>query len=70
MPQKPAQPQGQRAAGQQPPVVREDLLTHPMVQALRAGGLQLARVELKDCGDEAEFGKRLKAFDEKTPKEK
>jgi hypothetical protein len=31
------------------------------------GGLQLARVELKDCPDEAAFGKRLKAFDEKTP---
>ena len=31
------------------------------------GGLQLARVELKDCADEAEFGKRLKAFDETTP---
>ena len=34
------------------------------------GGLQLARVDLKDAADEAEFGKRLKAFDEKTPKER
>jgi hypothetical protein len=31
------------------------------------GGLQLARVELKDCPNEAEFGKRLKEFDSKTP---
>jgi len=31
------------------------------------GGLQLARVELKDRADEAEFGQRLKAFDESTP---
>ena len=34
------------------------------------GGLQLARVELKDCADEAEFGKRLKAFDETTPSDR
>ena len=34
---------------------------------LLGGGLQLARVELKDCPDEAEFGKRLKAFDARTP---
>ncbi|MEO2089987.1 MAG: amidohydrolase family protein, partial [Gemmataceae bacterium] len=34
---------------------------------LLGGGLQLARVELKDCPDEAEFGKRLKEFDAKTP---
>lgn len=34
------------------------------------GGQQLARVELKDCKDEAEFGKRLKAFDENTPRDR
>jgi predicted amidohydrolase YtcJ len=34
---------------------------------LLGGGLQLARVELKDCPDEAEFGKRLKEFDARTP---
>jgi predicted amidohydrolase YtcJ len=34
---------------------------------LLGGGLQLARVELKDAKDEAEFGQRLKAFDDKTP---
>ena len=34
------------------------------------GGLQLARVELKDCLGEAEFGKRLKAFDEATPRDR
>jgi predicted amidohydrolase YtcJ len=32
------------------------------------GGEQLARVELKDAKDEAEFGKRLKEFDRKLPK--
>jgi predicted amidohydrolase YtcJ len=32
------------------------------------GGEQLARVELKDAKDEAEFGKRLKDFDQKLPK--
>ena len=32
------------------------------------GGLQLARVELKDAKNEAEFGKRLKEFDEKMPR--
>lgn len=37
---------------------------------LLGGGQQLARVELKDCADEAEFGKRLKAFDDKTPSER
>lgn len=31
------------------------------------GGQQLARVELKDAKDEAEFGKRLVEFDKKTP---
>ncbi len=34
------------------------------------GGQQLARVELKDCKDEAEFGQRLKAFDENTPRDR
>ncbi len=34
------------------------------------GGLQLARVELKDAKDEAEFGKRLKEFDEKMPRDR
>lgn len=37
---------------------------------LLGGGQQLARVELKDCADEAEFGKRLKAFDDKTPSDR
>ena len=32
------------------------------------GGLQLARVELKDCKDEAEFTKRLTEFDRNTPR--
>jgi predicted amidohydrolase YtcJ len=32
------------------------------------GGEQLARVELKDAQDEAEFGKRLREFDQKLPK--
>jgi predicted amidohydrolase YtcJ len=32
------------------------------------GGEQLARVELKDAKDEAEFGKRLREFDQKLPK--
>lgn len=31
-------------------------------------GLRLAQVKLKDARDEAEFGKRLKAFDAKLPK--
>ena len=31
------------------------------------GGLQLARVELKDAKDEAEFGRRLVEFDKKMP---
>ena len=34
------------------------------------GGLQLARVELKDAKDEAEFGRRLVEFDRKTPKDR
>ncbi len=34
------------------------------------GGQQLARVELKDCKDEAEFGDRLKAFDTNTPRDR
>jgi len=32
------------------------------------GGAQLSRVELKDAKNEAEFGRRLKEFDEKTPR--
>lgn len=32
------------------------------------GGLSLARVDLKDAKDEAEFGARLKAFDANTPR--
>ncbi len=34
------------------------------------GGRSLAQVDLKDAADEAEFGKRLKAFDEKTPRDR
>lgn len=34
------------------------------------GGQQLARVEMKDCKDETEFGQRLKAFDENTPRDR
>jgi predicted amidohydrolase YtcJ len=34
---------------------------------LLAGGLQLARVDLKDAADEAEFGRRLREFDRKLP---
>jgi hypothetical protein len=37
---------------------------------LLGGGLQLARVELKDAADEAEFGRRLKAFDAKLPRDR
>ena len=37
---------------------------------LLGGGLQLARVELKDAKDEAEFGRRLKAFDDKLPRDR
>ncbi len=34
------------------------------------GGQQLARVELKDAKDEAEFGQRLAEFDKKTPRDR
>ena len=34
------------------------------------GGQQLARVELKDAKDEAEFGKRLAEFDKNTPRDR
>lgn len=34
---------------------------------LLAGGLQLRRVDLKDAADEAEFGRRLNAFDRRLP---
>ena len=34
------------------------------------GGQQLARVELKDAKDEAEFGRRLAEFDEKLPRDR
>ncbi|HEX3150513.1 MAG TPA: amidohydrolase [Gemmataceae bacterium] len=34
------------------------------------GGEQLARVELKDAKDEAEFGRRLQVFDKKLPKDR
>lgn len=34
------------------------------------GGLQLARVDLKDAPDEAEFGRRLRAFDQALPRER
>ncbi|HWB10327.1 MAG TPA: amidohydrolase [Pirellulales bacterium] len=34
---------------------------------LLAGGRQLTQVDLKDAGDEAEFGRRLSAFDRKLP---
>ena len=34
---------------------------------LLAGGLQFGRVDLKDAADEAEFGRRLRAFDRKLP---
>lgn len=34
---------------------------------LLAGGLQLGRVDLKDAGDEAELGRRLKTFDRRLP---
>jgi predicted amidohydrolase YtcJ len=33
------------------------------------GGLQLSRVELKDAADEAEFGRRLREFDGKLPRD-
>jgi predicted amidohydrolase YtcJ len=34
------------------------------------GGQQLARVDLKDAKDEAEFGRRLVEFDKKTPRDR
>ncbi|HVW37063.1 MAG TPA: amidohydrolase family protein, partial [Pirellulales bacterium] len=34
---------------------------------LLAGGLQLRRVDLKDAADDAEFGRRLQAFDRRLP---
>ncbi len=34
------------------------------------GGQQLASVNLKDAKDEAEFGRRLKEFDQKTPRDR
>lgn len=34
---------------------------------LLAGGLQLRRVDLKNAADEAEFGRRLQAFDRRLP---
>ncbi len=37
---------------------------------LLGGGRSLAQVELKDAADEAEFGKRLKEFDSKTPRDR
>lgn len=37
---------------------------------LLGGGRSLAQVELKDAADEAEFGRRLKAFDERTPRDR
>ena len=37
---------------------------------LLASGLQISRVALKDAADEAEFGKRLVAFDRKLPRDR
>jgi predicted amidohydrolase YtcJ len=37
---------------------------------LLGGGLQLSRVDLKDAKDEAEFGRRLREFDAKTPRDR
>ena len=34
------------------------------------GGRQLAQVDLKDAKDEAEFGRRLREFDQKTPRDR
>src|SRR5215208_5108352 len=34
------------------------------------GGQQLGRVELKDAPDEAEFGRRLREFDQKLPRDR
>jgi predicted amidohydrolase YtcJ len=37
---------------------------------LLGGGMRLAQVALKDCADEAEFGKRLQEFDKKLPRDR
>jgi predicted amidohydrolase YtcJ len=37
---------------------------------LLGAGLQLSRVSLKNCVDEAEFGKRLREFDRKLPRDR
>src|SRR5205085_9885811 len=37
---------------------------------LLAGGLGLGEVALKDAKDEAEFGRRLRAFDRKLPRDR
>jgi predicted amidohydrolase YtcJ len=37
---------------------------------LLGGGLGLSRVALKDAGDEAEWGRRLRAFDKKQPRDR
>ena len=36
---------------------------------LLSSGLQLSRIDLKDAADEKEFGKRLREFDQKLPKQ-
>lgn len=35
-----------------------------------SGGQQLSQVDLKDAKDEAEFGRRLREFDQKTPRDR
>lgn len=35
-----------------------------------SGGLSLARIDLKDAKDEADFGQRLREFDQKTPRDR
>jgi predicted amidohydrolase YtcJ len=37
---------------------------------LLGGGLQLLRVDLKDAKNEAEFGQRLREYDQRTPRER
>src|SRR5262249_52428319 len=37
---------------------------------LLGGGLQLSRVALRDCRDEAEFGRRLQDFNGKLPRDR
>jgi predicted amidohydrolase YtcJ len=37
---------------------------------LLGAGLQLSRVSLRDCADEAEFGRRLREFDRKLPRDR